>query len=36
MSFTLRPYQRAAIDAIYSYYEKHTGNAIISIPTSGG
>ncbi len=33
---TLRPYQRAAIDAIYSYYEKHTGNAIISIPTSGG
>ena len=36
MSFTLRPYQRAAIDAIYRYYEKHTGNAIISIPTSGG
>ena len=33
---TLRPYQQAAIDAIYSYYESHTGNACIVIPTAGG
>ena len=36
MSFTLRPYQRAAIDAIYGYFSKKAGNPIVSIPTSGG
>ena len=36
MSLSLRPYQSAAIDAIYSYYEEHTGNCLLSIPTAGG
>ena len=36
MSFTLRPYQRDAIDAIYRYYKAHTGNCLITIPTAGG
>lgn len=36
MSLTLRPYQSAAIAAIYDYYGAHQGNALISIPTSGG
>ena len=36
MTLTLRPYQRAAIDAIYQYYEQHTGNALLCIPTAGG
>ncbi|NBS94786.1 MAG: DEAD/DEAH box helicase [Betaproteobacteria bacterium] len=33
---TLRPYQTAAIDAIYRYYEAHAGNCLITIPTAGG
>ncbi|MGH6885919.1 MAG: DEAD/DEAH box helicase [Geminicoccales bacterium] len=36
MTLQLRAYQRAAIDAIYAYYEKHSGNALICIPTAGG
>jgi DNA repair protein RadD len=32
----LRPYQVAAIQAIYDYYGKHHGNALIVIPTAGG
>ena len=36
MTLQLRPYQRAAIDAIYTYYEQHSGNALICIPTAGG
>jgi DNA repair protein RadD len=36
MTLQLRPYQRAAIDAIYAYYEKYSGNALITIPTAGG
>ena len=36
MSFTLRPYQCAAINAIYSYYEQYAGNCCIVIPTAGG
>ena len=32
----LRPYQQEAIDAIYAYFEKHTGNPLIVIPTAGG
>ena len=33
---TLRSYQSAAIQAIYDYYGKHDGNALITIPTAGG
>ena len=33
---TLRPYQQEAIDAIYTYFEEHTGNPLIVIPTAGG
>ena len=32
----LRPYQRAAIDAIYAYFGRHAGHPLIAIPTSGG
>lgn len=32
----LRPFQRQAIDAIYNYYEKNQGNALISIATGCG
>ena len=33
---TLRPYQKAAIAAIYEYYENKSGNCCIVIPTAGG
>lgn len=33
---TLRPYQQEAVDAIYAYFAKHTGNPLIVIPTAGG
>ncbi|MBJ3778842.1 DEAD/DEAH box helicase [Acuticoccus mangrovi] len=33
---TLRPYQHAAIDAIYGYFEDRKGNPLIVIPTAGG
>ena len=36
MSLTLRPYQSAAIQSIYDYYQQHTGNALLCIPTAGG
>ena len=36
MTLQLRTYQRAAIDAIYAYYENYSGNALITIPTAGG
>lgn len=36
MTLTLRPYQQAAIDGIYDYYERDSGNACIVIPTAGG
>ncbi len=32
----LRPYQRAAIDAIYAYFQEKTGHPLIVIPTAGG
>lgn len=32
----LRPYQRAAIDAIYDYFTRKTGHPVIVIPTAGG
>ena len=33
---TLRPYQRAAIDAIYGYYAGKAGHPLVVIPTAGG
>ncbi len=33
---TLRPYQQAAIDAIYGYFENNAGNPLVVIPTAGG
>jgi len=33
---TLRPYQEAAIAAIYNYYGENTGNCCVVIPTAGG
>ena len=33
---TLRPYQEAAIAAIYKYYGENTGNCCVVIPTAGG
>jgi len=36
MTLTLRPYQQAAIDGIYEYFERATGNPNVIIPTAGG
>ena len=36
MTLTLRPYQQAAIDGIYQYFEGETGNPLVVIPTAGG
>lgn len=33
---TLRPYQQAAITAIYGYFHDNTGNPLVVIPTAGG
>jgi DNA repair protein RadD len=33
---TLRPYQQAAIDAIYGYFAEHAGHPLVVIPTAGG
>jgi DNA repair protein RadD len=33
---TLRAYQRAAIDRIYSYFQSNDGNPLIVVPTGGG
>lgn len=33
---TLRPYQQAAITAIYEYFDKTSGNPLVVIPTAGG
>jgi DNA repair protein RadD len=36
MTLTVRPYQQAAIDGIYQYFEGETGNPLVIIPTAGG
>ena len=33
---TLRPYQQAAVAAIYGYFEVRSGHPLIVIPTAGG
>lgn len=32
----LRPYQEEAVDAIFTYFEKNTGNPIVALPTGTG
>lgn len=32
----LRPYQQESIDAIYSYFERATGNPLVALPTGTG
>ena len=36
MTLSLRPYQRAAIEALYDYFGANTGNPLVVIPTAGG
>nr|WP_168550286.1 DEAD/DEAH box helicase [Roseomonas mucosa] len=33
---SLRPYQRAAIDALYQWFGENSGNPLVVIPTAGG
>ena len=33
---SLRPYQQAAITAIYNYFADKSGHPIVVIPTAGG
>jgi DNA repair protein RadD len=36
MTLHLRPYQRAAIDAIYEYFAAATGHPLLVLPTASG
>ena len=36
MTLSLRPYQRSAVDALYSYFAEHTGNPLVVMPTGTG
>ena len=36
MTLQLRPYQRAAVNAVFDYFEGATGNPLVVIPTAGG
>ncbi|NDG48730.1 MAG: DNA helicase, partial [Rhodospirillales bacterium] len=36
MTLSLRPYQRAAIEALYDYFAASDGNPLVVIPTAGG
>lgn len=36
MPLELRPYQRAAVDAISTYFSENQGNPLVVIPTAGG
>jgi len=36
MKKTLRYYQQGAVDAIYHYFQSHSGNPLVAIPTAGG
>jgi superfamily II DNA or RNA helicase len=36
MTHPLRPYQSAAIQGIYNYFQEDTGNSLVVIPTAGG
>ncbi len=36
MTLSLRPYQNAAIQSIYDYFQTATGNPLVVVPTAGG
>lgn len=36
MTFTLRPYQRESLDALYAYWDAGGGNPLIVLPTGAG
>lgn len=36
MTLTLRPYQREAIDSLYAYFGRESGNPLVVVPTGGG
>lgn len=36
MTLILRPYQQAAIDSLYTYFDAHAGNPLIVLPTGTG
>ncbi len=36
MTFTLRPYQREAVDATLAHFRKHQQPAVIVLPTGAG
>jgi len=36
LGVALRPYQKAAVDAIYQWFEKKEGNPLVVVPTGGG
>ena len=36
MTLSLRPYQRAAIDALYDYFSASAGNPLVVLPTGTG
>ena len=36
MTLSLRPYQRAAIEALYDYFSASSGNPLVVMPTGTG
>ena len=36
MTLQLRPYQRAAFDAIYEYFSRKAGHPVLILPTASG
>lgn len=36
LAVTLRPYQQAAVDSLYQWFENNSGNPLIVVPTGGG
>lgn len=36
LAMTLRPYQQEAVDGLYDWFNRKTGNPLIEVPTGGG
>lgn len=36
LAVTLRPYQQAAVDSLYQWFENNSGNPLVVVPTGGG
>jgi len=34
--YTLRPYQQAAVESVFRYFENHAGNPVVAMPTGTG